>query len=685
MAFCPRCGTDNPPAQAVCSACGSPLQAAAPAAPAAPAADAHKTMLGMGATAPPASGVSPTWPDGPPGQPGQPGAGSTPAAATPPTWPGEDPTGQFQGSATGNPLHKTMLGMPAPGGSPPAQQEPAQAQPQPQGGLQRTMLGIAPMPAPASAPAAPASPPQGGAAGSPAAVQQKTMLGIAPQQPGQWPPAAPPSAQPAPPAAAAPPAAPPSAQPASTPLASQQKTMLGIAHPGIAPLDPTSRKPEAAPKWSPAAPAAPEWNPAAPAAGQAGAAPTREELSVLQGHKPRRLPLVAVLAIGGFVLLLAGVAVVALLWKSSGPLSAKVTLDQHSREQLELGCPQCPDGTQAALGKASATFKSGHAVVPVEHPLVMGDNDLQIGLTKPGEERTTTVELTVPVDYRVRGDLAPLSGSPPQLRVDVQAQKGSKVSVEGKPLELAPDGSAHYDVDVTKELSGGAASVQPLERRVAYSVTPPGADKPDQGEIKFQLGIVPLVIDAPGPRIVTDAQTFMLAGHTVKGGTVRIGDRPIKVDAQGSFAQLMNVSAVGQTTINVRASAKDRAPRLFPLHVKRVTSLHDEALQFRKTATQSYTDISSDIDSKKGRAVALSGKVVESRVDHHQSFVLFDVSGGCRHSPCLARLVYGQSAHLGKGDRITAYGHVTHAVDGPRQGNTIPEVAVEFYLKGSPP
>jgi len=533
------------------------------------------------------------------------------------------------------------------------------------------MLG---MPTPAgNAPTGPAQPAQAQALAQPQGGLQRTMLGIAPQQPGQWPPAAPPSAQ-----------------PASTPIASQQKTMLGIAHPGIAPLDPTSRKPEAAPQWNPAAPAAPQWNPAAPAAaaaaaGQAGAAPTPEELSVLPGRKPRRLPLVAVLAIGGFVLLLAGIALLALLWKSSGPLSAKVTLDQHSREQLELGCPQCPDGTRAALGRANATFKAGHAVLPVDHPLVMGDNDLQIALTKPGEERATTVELTVPVDYRVRGNLGPLSGSPPKLRVNVQAQKGSKVSVEGTPLELGPDGTARYDVDVTKELSGTAESVRSLERKVAYSVTPPGADKPDQGEIKFQLGIVPLMIDAPGPRIVTDAQTFMLAGHTAKGGTVRIGDRPIKVDAQGSFAQLMNVSAVGQTTINVRASAKDRAPRLFPLHVKRVKSLRDEALQFRKTATQSYTEISSEIDSKKGRAVALSGKVVVSREDHHRSFVLFDVSGGCRHSACLARLVYGESAHLGKGDRITAFGHVTRAVDGPRHGSTIPEVAVDFYLKESRP
>lgn len=667
MALCPRCGTDNPPAQTVCSACGSPLPAGAPApaAPGAPAADPKKTMLGIGAlpAAAPPSGVSPTWPDGPPAQPQQ------PAAPVAPTWPGEGQPGAP--AAAGSSMQKTMLGMPTAG--PPQPQQPQQ--PQQQGGLQRTMLGIAPMPAPAAAPA----PAQGPPAQAPAGAQNKTMLGIAPQQPGlPVAPAAQAAEAPPPPASPNPPA---SAPAASAPLASQQKTMLGIAHPGIAPLDPTARKqaPAAPAPWSAPAGAAPA------AAGPPAAAPTAEELSALPGHKPRRVPLVAILAIGGFFVLLVGALVIALVWKSSGPLSAKVTLDPQSHEQLELDCAECPDGTQVEMGKASTTFQDGHAVLAVDHPLVMGDNDLQIALTKPGDGHRTTVQLTVPVDYRVHGDLSALSEDPPRLRVTVQAKKGSKVAVDGHRLELGPDGTAHYDVDVSQALSGAAAGVRPLKRKVAYTVTPSGAKEPRRGEIEFQLGIVPLVIDAPGPRIVTDAQTFMLAGHTAKGAKVRIGDRPIKVDAQGSFAQLMNVSAVGQTTINVRASAKDRAPRLFPLHVKRVKNLRGEALQFRKNATQSYNDIASDIDSKKGRAVALDGRVVESRVDHHKSYVLFDVSGGCRHSPCLTRLVYGEGTHFRKGDRITAYGHVTRGVDGPRQGSTIPEVAVEFYLPGSMP
>ncbi len=605
-----------------------------------------KTMLGMGAVgapAAPASGVSPTWPDGPPAQPA--------SGGTAPTWPGESPPAQAPAQAAGQ--HKTMLGMgavPAPGGAPPAVPAASPAQGQPAGGLQRTMLGIAPLAPPAAGAGAPSAP------SAPAAgAQHKTMLGIAPGQPGQ------------PPTAAHPPA---SAAPGSSALPSQQKTMLGIAHPGIAPLAPT------APKSAPAA--APQWTPPPPQP----AMPTAEDLSVLPGRQRRRVPVVALLAIAGFVVLLVGVVVIAVLWKGSGPVSAKVSLDAQNHEQLELGCKECPDGTQAALGKASTTFKSGHAVLPVDRPLKLGDNDLQIALTKPGQTRASTVDLTVPVDYRVRGDLSQLSKSPPALRVIVQATKGSVVSVDGKPLALAQDGTAHCDIDVSKQLSGAASGVLPLERKVAYSVKASGEKQADTGEVKFQLGIVPLVIDAPGSRIITDARTFMLAGHTEKGGSVSVGGRQITVDAQGSFAQLMNVSAVGQTTINVRASAKDRAPRLFPLQVKRVDSLAKEAATFEKQATQSYAGISSDIDTKKGWAVVLPGKVVESRVDHHKSYVLFDVSAGCQRAPCLARLVSGEAEKLAKGDKITAYGHITRGVDGPRRGTTIPEVDVDFLMKG---
>ena len=391
----------------------------------------------------------------------------------------------------------------------------------------------------------------------------------------------------------------------------------------------------------------------------------------------------AIASVGlALVLLAAAVVAVVFFFRGFGPIQAQLSTNKEGQETLELSCPKCPDGTVATLGAASAVFTAQRAVLPLERPLGVGKNELALSLTRPGARSAREVKLEVPVDFRVRGDLAGLGETRPKLRVEVAALAGTSVVVDGSLVKLDAEGKGRHEIDVTSALSGQSTAVTTLERRMTYAVTAQGSE-PQQGDITFRIGVVPLIIDAPGTSIVVDQPTFVLAGRTHRGGTVSVAERPITVDSSGRFAQPMTVSAVGETSIVLRAAAPNHAPRLVSMRVRRVADLAEEAKLFKARATTSYDALGSDLQAKRGWAVAFDGEVNEIRNEAYSSVILVDVRSGCRTPPCLARVVHGARAELERRDKITVCGQLAGAVDGPRTGSKIPELVADFVVKAS--
>lgn len=551
----------------------------------------------------------------------------------------------FEGAPAPAPLRAgakpTLLGMGSLGGSP--------APSPPTLPLAQTRLGHAPPNAPAALPTGTGNP--------------KTLLGI---------PAL--SAQAGVPQAAAPlPAAPkPDAAPPATPgVPSRFKTVMGVARPGIAPSHPGVPRPPSVD--TPRVHLHPQL---APAAAPAPAPAQRPHVR----PPPRRRKLAW---IGGLALILAvtllTVAGLALLTRHRGPVAATLRADESGRELLELECSTCADGTLARMAGGTGKFVAGKARVELGSLLPVGDHELDLSLQEPDAREAHSVRVVVPIHYRLRGDFSGLTGPRPELRVVVEALRQSAVVIDGRAIDLDGAGKGTHRVDVTEELTGPSPSVVPLERSIPYTITTPGAAA-QTGTVRLKIGVVPLHVSAPGESLVVDDAHFMLAGRTQAGGTVAVGGRPITVDANGRFAQMMSVSSIGQTTIEVRASAAQHAPRLFPLHVKRVKSLQDEAAAFGAGASHGLAGIASDPQLKKGWKVVLPGTVVETRSEHHTSITLLEIKQGCPREPCLVRLIYGADMPYGKGDAVRAFGHVLGAVDGPRAGSKIPEVRVQFYL-----
>lgn len=577
--------------------------------------------------------------------------GPTPSAAAPaapaPAAPEPPPAQKFRGTMLG-------MGLSVPVVPPGATPAPSAA---PTGIPTQTLIGGSPP----QAPAVPSAPPAG-----PAAFKG-TMMGLAPAIPSPPPP--PPED----------PVGPPGSATVSLNRApSALKTILGVARPGIAPLNPGMAKPDPAPAPIPEPP--PVWQQPGPPPGAVWSDPTADAVPGVP--RKRRVPWVAVVVIlGAAVLASAGVMTI-LLYRARGAVETRLSADETGRDRLELSCPGCVEGAKVTLGAATGTFKSGKATLTLDRPLAVGDHVLSLSIERaPG--RADEVEVVVPVDFRVRPDTTKLTETPPRVEARVTARSGSAVVIDGHPVPLGVDGGASLPIDVSKELTGAEAGTKTLERRIAYAVTPPGG-APQTGEVLVRVGIAPLVVQAPGPSIVIDGPGFVLAGRTAKNAVVTVEGRPITVDPNGSFAQMMSVSSNGETTVVVRANVPDLAPRLSTLKVKRVTSLAAEATLARGRATTSYAAIATDTDGQRGLSVALDGTVVEARTDSFTTALVMDVKSGCKAPPCLARVTWGAKVTLASGDPVGVFGVLGGSVDGPRSGTRIPAVTAEFVLKGRP-
>ena len=220
-----------------------------------------------------------------------------------------------------------------------------------------------------------------------------------------------------------------------------------------------------------------------------------------------------------------------------------------------------------------------------------------------------------------------------------------------------------------------------------YSVAPKDGAA-EQGVVNVSVSVVPLHLDAPGPTAVIDGKTFVLAGRSLKGAEVFAAGRPIQVKPDGTFAQVMNVSSVGATQIEVRARLAHMAPRISRIDVRRVDSLDTAAREFAAKSPLGFADVAPSPAAVAGKPVLLGGEVVDVRRQNHQTVMLLDVATafGCKSqgagSPaCHVRLVQGADNDAKPGDTLRAYGRVTRAfaVEGRPD---VPEVWVDFTLKG---
>jgi len=403
---------------------------------------------------------------------------------------------------------------------------------------------------------------------------------------------------------------------------------------------------------------------------------SREEHARLDARKRRRkiLPVVA-----AALLLVVSAVVFAIVWRSPAPLSARVRVTPDGHQAVEIECPSCPDGTKISMGDASAIVLAHAARVPLVAPLALGENRLKVALDRPSGGRDEAA-VAVHVGYRLRPDLSTLSADKPTIHVAIEAMPGVEISIDGNAVKLA-DGPKTHAIDVAADCTGSSDEPATLRRRVPYIVKLPDG-KREEGVVDVAVGIVPLRIDAPGPRVVTESDTFVLSGHAMKGAEVLVAGRPIQIGSDGSFAQRMSVSSIGATNIDVRAKVPGMAPRIVPIAVQRVERLEQAAKEFETEKPVGYTTVALASTSDVGRPVVVAGQIAEVRTQNHQTIYLLDVpvKEGCSKTKeaCRVRLVQGAPTTAKVGDSITVYGQIARPAS--TAGVVVPEVQVAFTL-----
>jgi hypothetical protein len=403
---------------------------------------------------------------------------------------------------------------------------------------------------------------------------------------------------------------------------------------------------------------------------------------------------IAYVAGGVLALVVAVGIVVALTWK--GPSVVIVPrLDSQNKDQLHLICTNCEDGTTAALGDAKATFKATEADLSLATPLVVGDNPLSILLDRPGWGRDEEIKAVVPIAFRIRADLAGLSGAHPAILVRVQAVSGTVIRIADKPVALDAHGEAVYSLDVSTQTNGWADDVKVIDQAISYSIVPPATDghpgAEQKGSLPVRAGVASLHLDAPGLSPVVETGTFRVAGRTVKGATVTANGQPVPVDADGNFARSYEAPSLGDLTVELRADAPQLASRTARFSVKRVAHLSDEAKNRERAPQVGYGAIVADAAGSVGKPTVVEGDVVDARVAQNQVVALVDDTRGCDDrgaTPCIVRVVYAgdDQPSLSRGVHIRAYGQVTGVVAaGTAAGGqtpAIPVVQADFVLKG---
>ena len=307
------------------------------------------------------------------------------------------------------------------------------------------------------------------------------------------------------------------------------------------------------------------------------------------------------------------------------------------------------------------------------------------------------MRVNVNVSHRIRPDLATLQADKPSFQIIAEVATGTTVSVDGRPMTIA-GGRGVENVDISEACTGLADEAKTVSRQIPYVVTQPSGTpeggggrqrlRPDRPAPAGRAGRHSphrRVVRAQRRHVITEGPSFLLAGRTAKGASVLAAGRPLAVQPDGSFGQVMNVSSVGATQIEVRATMPGMAPRITQVKVRRVDSLEKAARDFAGGAPLvPFAQLAANIPAAAGKPVVLSGEVSESRKLKYQTVMLLEVSAasGCAAGgACTVRLVQGGDNPAKRGDTLRVYGHVTRAFSVPGHPD-IPEIEVDFTLKG---
>ena len=238
--------------------------------------------------------------------------------------------------------------------------------------------------------------------------------------------------------------------------------------------------------------------------------------------------LVAAIALAG----LAGAAVARFVPGRPALAVIGFEVSPDGRDVLTVSCAGCPDGSTLALGAARATLTGGVARL-ASSGLEVGENRLPLDLTTPNG-RTSTLDVTVALAFRVSTDLRGITDVPPSALVVVSAPRGTSVTIAGAAVPSDP-GVIRSKIDLSKDALGAESRVIEVNRKVPVRVLGPEFERSTHATIT--ASVVPLVLDR-APRyqdgqLVVEGRAALTSRVSLRRGSEVLTEVP--VDDAGRF------------------------------------------------------------------------------------------------------------------------------------------------------
>jgi hypothetical protein len=209
-----------------------------------------------------------------------------------------------------------------------------------------------------------------------------------------------------------------------------------------------------------------------------------------------------------------------------------------------------PYGIAAIAATMALTFGAVKWLQPAEEPVapkVAGQNDL------------------APVWARIEPDLSALDANHPAIRWRITALPGTTLSIDGRPIELGPDGRGMHTTDISDACTGPALAEVKMEKAIQYVAKRPEGP-PQEDTVSVAVSIVPLELKQAKSQ-GTEGAEVLLKGRTAPQARLTIQGMPVPLTG-GSFEKKLSVGD-DVSEVTVRASLAGHAPRIVKVPVER--------------------------------------------------------------------------------------------------------------------
>lgn len=364
--------------------------------------------------------------------------------------------------------------------------------------------------------------------------------------------------------------------------------------------------------------------------------------------------------------------------KTRQPAIKATVITVEDSDALRFEVPGAPPGTKLRFGGQEKVLQAGRAEFRLaDDALRVGDNVAPVDVVRPdGTVKSAKIPLRVP--YLIRVDTSPLHADEPAVDVIVNALPGSRVSLDGQPLELDQQGRGvrRYPIDAASAPASGT-----IEQVVRYRVHPPsGADAVD--ELHTTISVSTMQIDRPGLEAVTDKESVEVNGAVAPDSEVTVDGNQVPVKS-GRFLYRLALPELGEYTPKVIAREPGKAPHARTIKIRRVADLKKEADSFQADSSLTYARIAQNPSLYQGQKVAFEGRVYNVSVQGGQSVIQMLVRDCPKGSRCSLWVTYPADTDATNNSWVRILG----TIQGQQQFRsenerivTVPKVAAAFVL-----